>query len=104
VHRDTDFGGATIPAGSTVAAVLASANRDGDRFPDPDRFDLHRPRQTHATFAFGAHFCAGKWFARAQMQIMLQVLLDALPNLRLTRPVTFRGWEFRAPTALHVTF
>jgi cytochrome P450 len=102
VQRDTDFGGVTIPAGSVVAAVLASANRDPDRFADPDRFDIHRDRKGAATFAFGAHFCAGKWFARAQMVIMLQVLLDAMPNLRLTAPVPFRGWEFRAPTALHV--
>jgi cytochrome P450 len=104
VHRDTDFGGVTIPAGDVVAAVLASANRDGTRFTDPDQFNIHRPRQGHATFAFGSHFCAGKWFAKAQMEIMLRVLLEGLPKLALAKPVSFRGWEFRAPTALRVTF
>ncbi len=104
VHRDTAFGGVTIPAGAVVAAVLASANRDGARFVNPDQFDVHRRKQGHATFAFGSHFCAGKWFAKAQMEIMLRVLLDSLPNLRLAAPVRFRGWEFRAPHALDVTF
>jgi cytochrome P450 len=104
VHQATEFGGVTLPAGAVVAAVLASANRDGTRFENPDAFNIHRPRVGHATFAFGSHFCAGKWFAKAQMEIMLRVLLDALPNLQPTEPIAFRGWEFRAPTALHVTF
>jgi cytochrome P450 len=102
--QDVTIGGATIPKGATVAAVLASANHDESRFADAGRFDLHRPKQTSASFAFGAHFCAGKWFARAQMQIMLRVLIDALPDLALASLPVFRGWEFRAPAALHVTF
>jgi aromatic O-demethylase, cytochrome P450 subunit len=117
--RDVDLGGVTIPAGAAVAAVLASANRDDSIFPDPDTFDLYRHVRTtgqavgqaardqskgQAGFGFGRHFCSGHSFARHQMRIAVEVLLQAHPALALAddRPVRFRGWEFRAPAELNV--
>jgi cytochrome P450 len=104
--EDVEIGGATIPAGAPVALVLASANRDERRFDDPDRFDIHRARQTHGAFGFGRHFCSGHAFARRQEAIALRILFERLPDLRLDpeRPPAFRGWEFRAPAHLHVRF
>ena len=102
--EDIEVGGTTIPAGSPVAAVVASACRDETIFERPDDFDINRPRVSNAAFGYGPHFCAGHAFARDQERIALEVLVDALPDLRLTAPVEFRGWEFRAPTALHVTW
>ena len=55
-----------------VAAVISSANRDASRFPDPDRFDIHRPRQRVATFGFGHHFCSGHAFARGLERVLLR--------------------------------
>ena len=105
-QQDVELGGITIPAGDPVAAILSSANRDTTRFNEPDRFDIHRNDGGNATFGFGHHFCAGKWFAAAQIDIALRVLLTKLPGLQLDEenPPEFRGWEFRAPTTLHVTF
>lgn len=103
--RAVELGGATIPAGAPVAALVSSASRDESRFPDPDRFDIHRDQGNHAAFGFGHHFCSGRFFAREQMCLALALLLARFPNIRLAMdegPV-FRGWEFRAPTALHVT-
>nr|WP_316655945.1 cytochrome P450 [uncultured Gellertiella sp.] len=102
--RDVELGGVVIPKGAPVAAILASANRDEQRFADPDRFDIHRDRPSIATFGFGGHFCAGKWFAKAQIEIMLSVLLARYPSLTLdpSLPPVFGGWEFRAPQHLHV--
>lgn len=101
--RDTSVNGQPVAAGTAVSCILASANRDETRFPDPDRFDIFRPATSHMSFGAGAHFCAGKWFARAQIGIALRLLLEALPDLRLAgRPPEFRGWEFRAPVALHI--
>ena len=102
--RDVELAGTVIPAGSAVAGVVASACRDERVFTDPERFDVRRPRVPHAAFGYGPHFCAGHAFARGQERIALQLLVDALPDLRLDPAcdVTFRGWEFRAPTALHV--
>ena len=103
---DIALGGVTIRAGAPVAAILASANRDEDRFEDPDAFNIFRKKSSHASFGFGNHFCAGKWFAKSQIEIALRVLFENIPNLKLNaeNPIEFRGWEFRAPTSLHVIF
>lgn len=103
---DVVLGGVCIPAGAPVAAILASANRDESRFEDPDAFNIFRKKLNHASFGFGNHFCAGKWFAKTQIEIALGVLFDHIPNLKLNAeyPAVFRGWEFRAPSSLHVTF
>jgi len=100
------LGGVTIPAGSPVASVLSSASRDESRYPKPDAFDIRRGANGHAAYGFGSHFCAGRWFAQRLMPLLLRPLLERLPDLKLvpeSMPV-FRGWEFRAPTSLSVTF
>ncbi len=102
--RDVEIGGAHIPAGDAVAAVVASACRDEARFADPDRFDIFRPEQDSAVFGFGGHYCSGHWFARHQIRIALEVLLERAPQLRPADGwvPSFVGWEFRAPTAVPV--
>jgi cytochrome P450 len=105
-RTDVELSGVTLPAGAPVSALLSSANRDEDVFPDPDTFDLYRDlnrvRGSQAAFGFGKHFCSGHAFARHQMRIALEVLVDRYPGLSADpeRPVEFKGWEFRAPTAL----
>ncbi len=100
--RDLELGGVAIAADAPVAAVISSANRDECRFPDPDRFDIHRRRQRLATFGFGRHFCSGHAFARAQERIALLRLLELHPSLELAAEPVFSGWEFRAPRELRV--
>ena len=104
--EDTEIGGAVIPSGAPVAAVLASANHDESRFAEPFRFNMFRGKLPQAAFGFGHHFCAGKHFAKAQMEIALRLLLEELPNIALApgHVPQFQGWEFRAPISLHVTF
>jgi cytochrome P450 len=101
---DVELGGATIPAGAMVAGVVASACRDEALVERPEVYDARRERRPHAAFGYGPHFCAGHAFARGQEQIALRVLCDALPGLELDpdHDIEFRGWEFRAPTAVHV--
>ena len=104
--RAVEIGGATIPAGAPVAALVSSASRDESRFSDPDRFDINRDEGNHAAFGFGHHFCSGRFFAREQMCLAVRLLLERFPDLRLVpgKEPVFRGWEFRAPTTLHVAF
>jgi cytochrome P450 len=105
-RSDASVGDVTIPAGAPVGAVIASACRDEALWDDPDRFDITRERRPNAAFGFGPHFCAGHAFARDQERIALRTLVDAMPALALdpSRTVTMRGWEFRAPTELWVTW
>jgi cytochrome P450 len=97
-----ELGGATIPADAPVAAVISAANRDPDRFDDPDSFDVHRERGRLATFGFGHHFCSGHAFATAQERIALRALLERYAALELAAEPPLSGWEFRAPRELRV--
>ena len=97
--RDTAVNGIAVPEGTPVSCIFASANRDETRWDAPDAFDIHRPQKAHMAFGQGTHFCAGKWFAKAQIEVAMRVLLEAFPRLTFAdAPPAFRGWEFRAPT------
>jgi pimeloyl-[acyl-carrier protein] synthase len=78
---DMQLAGKTILKGSRVVAALAAANRDPNRFPDPDRLDLLRPDNRHLAFGWAAHFCFGAPLARMEGQIAFNTLLR-----RLSRP------------------
>ncbi|HMS96916.1 MAG TPA: cytochrome P450 [Tabrizicola sp.] len=95
---ETQVNGITVPEGTPVSCIFASANRDETRWDDPDRFDIFRPARAHMAFGQGSHFCAGKWFAKAQIDVTMRVLFEAFPSLAFADdPPDFRGWEFRAP-------
>jgi cytochrome P450 len=78
-----DLGGATIPAGAQVIVNLASANRDANRYTDPEEFDIHRADARHLAFGHGIHFCLGAPLARMEGQLALSSLLHRFPELRL---------------------
>lgn len=102
--RPTELSGVALAEGDLIGAVLTSANRDPQRFTDPDTFDIHRKEGAHLAFSIGSHFCLGAWFGRHLARVSLEILFDRLPNLRLDpdRPVTLSGWEFRAPDSTWV--
>jgi cytochrome P450 len=102
--RAADVAGTAIGAGDLVIVSLAGANRDPDEFPDPDRFDLHRPNvRRHLAFAAGPHVCIGMDLARLEAREALTALLQRLSDLRLdddAPPPT--GLVFRKPERLPV--
>ncbi|QYN33544.1 cytochrome P450 [Pseudonocardia sp. DSM 110487] len=104
--EDVVVAGTQIPAGASVAIVMASANRDRNRFDEPDRFDLFRKRRPHLSFGFRPHFCSGHALSRAMGQIALEEVFGQLPNLRLdpSREVKAKGWRFRGVTDLPATW
>ena len=92
-REDVAFGGARIPRGEMVLAVLGSANRDAAQFPDPDTLDLAREPNRHLAFGQGAHYCLGAPLARLEGRIALGTLLRRLPGLALAAPPDALRWR-----------
>ncbi|MFD5427954.1 cytochrome P450 [Streptomyces sp. NPDC127084] len=103
---DIEIGGITIPEGSVVALMLASGNRDPQRFQDPDRFDPDRPDVTHLGFGSGIHSCFGAPLARMEGQIALTELVRRLDNPRLLEdPPPYRtSAVLRGPRHIPIAF
>jgi cytochrome P450 len=105
--RDTELSGVPIPQGSSVMPMLGAANRQEDRYPDPDRFDIFRQAKVPISWGHGVHVCLGMHLARLEMRTAVNLLLDKLPNLRLDPDGDdphIRGMVFRSPTSLPVLF
>ena len=84
---DTEIRGQRIAAGDYVALLYASANRDEDIWPDPDRFDVtRRQSRPHVAFGFGAHVCLGANLARMEARVLFEELLRAFPDFQVTGP------------------
>lgn len=113
---DVELSGGTVTAGKTVTCLIGSANRDGERYADADRFDVFRQDLTtanafsaaadHLAFALGRHFCVGALLAKAEIEVGVNQLLDALPDLALAEGETAeeQGLFTRGPASLRVTF
>jgi cytochrome P450 len=100
VARDVEHHGETVPEGSVMMLLVGAANRDDRRYPDGDRFDIHRPVGQHLTFGYGIHFCLGAALARLEGRVALDEVLKRFPdwevdrdNARLAPTSTVRGWE-----------
>lgn len=101
IDRDTEFQSQKVRAGTPLLCLIGAANRDESRFPDGDRFDIHRERRApHLTFSSGIHTCIGNVLARMEGCIVLEELLKRVPewdidteNAELIQTSTVRGWE-----------
>ena len=100
VMEDVEYYGTTVPAGSPMLLLVASANRDARRYADPDVFDIHRADVQHLTFGWGLHFCLGANLARLEGRVALDELLNRFPewdvdhdHIELAPTSTVRGWE-----------
>jgi cytochrome P450 len=100
VARDVELYGETVPEGSAMVLLTASANRDDRKFPDGDRFDIHRTIDHHLAFGYGIHFCLGAALARMEGRVALDEVLNRFPTWEVdtdravqARTSTVRGWE-----------
>lgn len=108
VRRPTTIGGVDVPEGANLLLMLNAANRDGAVFPEPDRILPERDNvREHLAFGYGIHYCVGAPLARLEMSLLLQVLTERLPSLRLAPGQTLRyvpNISFRGPVALDVVW
>ncbi|HYN75511.1 MAG TPA: cytochrome P450 [Candidatus Limnocylindria bacterium] len=97
--EDVEIGGVLVRHGQRIAALLGSANRDGEAFDGPDDFDVGRDPNPHLAFGAGIHFCLGAPLARLELQITVPLLAQRFPDLHLVgvprlRPTfVLRGYE-----------
>ncbi len=102
--RDFEIRGTRIRRGELVVLFLAAANRDPERFPDPDRLDLARPDNAHLALSHGPHFCLGAQLARAEAQIAIGTLVRRFPDFEgPSSPPAWRpSFALRGPAALPI--
>ena len=102
--REVELGGRAIPAKSFVIPWVGAANRDPLRFPDPERFDVHRDAGGHLAFGHGIHFCIGAPLARLEGRIGLGLLMDRFEQVAVDYDeVTYQNaWVMVAPKRLPI--
>jgi cytochrome P450 len=104
VVAEVELGGVRLAPGTIVGALLAAANRDPERFSDPERFDVGRADNVHLSFGHGNHFCLGAALARLETQAALGALLRRFPSF--TGVPEPRAWKrsiiLRGPISLPI--
>jgi cytochrome P450 len=83
VLRDTELAGTKLPAGDVVHVLMAAANRDPNRWSDPQRFDVRRDPKSNLGFGFGPHLCLGAPLARLETKVAIERLLKIAPEYQL---------------------
>jgi len=102
--EETEVAGVRVKKGQLVATLLGAANRDPERFPEPDRLDLGRSDNRHLAFGHGVHFCLGSPLARLEARVTIATLLRRLPDLQgdTTNLEWGKSMVLRGPKALHL--
>ncbi|SCD33097.1 hypothetical protein GA0115239_100696 [Streptomyces sp. BpilaLS-43] len=90
VLDDVEVAGTVIPRGAQVALLFGSANRDPERFSDPETLDLSRQDNPHISFGAGIHYCLGAPLARLEMAASFGALLRRAPGMR---PIAEPEWK-----------
>ncbi|MCH8813625.1 MAG: cytochrome P450 [Chloroflexi bacterium] len=103
--EDMEFDGVAVPKGHGVTCLIGAANRDPERFPDPETFDITRGDDRHLSFGFGIHFCIGAPLARVEGQVALATFVRRLksPEL-LTKSPKYKNFVLRGLESLSVEF
>ncbi|AKH81527.1 hypothetical protein AA958_04210 [Streptomyces sp. CNQ-509] len=104
-RKPVTVGDVTIPAGEAVALSVAAADRDPDRYPDGELFDVTRGERSHLAFGHGIHHCLGAPLARLEARIAVPLVFAKLPGLALDGEPSYRpSTVSRALSSLPVTF
>lgn len=104
--QDVTLHSVTIPKDSSIYLLVGAANRDPEKFPDPERLDINRPSTRSLGFGYGIHFCIGAALARMESQVAFDTILRRLPDLRLANemPMFRPNYSLRGLLSLPVEF
>jgi cytochrome P450 len=102
-RTDLEVGDITVPAGSRLAVLFGSANRDERKWTDPDLFDIRRENIEHLAFGYGLHGCAGQALARIEGEAILRALLGKVSRIEADQPVRHFNNVLRGLASLPVT-
>lgn len=94
--------GHVLEDGDHIVILQGAANRDPERWEDPDRLDIFREPRQHLGFGLGMHVCLGISLARLEAQIWLDALLDALPEWEVADIDWGTNWAVRGPIRLDI--
>ena len=83
--EEVELRGRRIASGDLIYLVQTAANRDPNRFAEPDRLDVARNPNPHLGFGYGLHYCLGAPLARLETAIALSRLLDQRARIELVR-------------------
>ena len=106
VPEDFEYGGCPMSAGDRVIVNFPAANRDPEKFADPDKVIIDRHVNPHIAFGVGIHRCAGSNLARMEMRVSIEEWLKRIPEFGLEDPeaVTWAGGQVRGPRSMPVVW
>jgi cytochrome P450 len=102
--RDHVVGDVTLPQGARVALLFGAANLDEMRFPQPERFDLHRDNPVHVGWGNGPHTCVGIHLAKLEMQALLRAMVPRVNGIAVGKPTRILNNTLQGIGALPATF
>lgn len=100
---DYEMDGETLPKGSRVVVIFASANRDGRKWDNPERFDILRKPSDHLAFGWGEHQCMGMPLARLEMRALLTALASRVRRFEISAMEPLMNNVLHGPRKLDVT-
>ncbi|HZU66663.1 MAG TPA: cytochrome P450 [Ktedonobacteraceae bacterium] len=104
--EEVTISGVTIPPNSSIYLCVGAANRDPEKFQDPEKLDINRPAVRSLGFGYGIHFCIGAALARMESQVAFDTILRRLPGLKMTvdKPEFRPNYSLRGLISLPVEF
>lgn len=103
-RRDVEIGGRKICAGEAIALVFTSANRDEDKFENPDEFQIDRPVRDHVTFGRGPHNCPGAGLGRLQIRVAVEEVLARTKGFEIIGDIEMTRWPEYGPLTVPLRF
>jgi cytochrome P450 len=104
VPHDMEWRGCAMKEGEWVLLPFPAANRDPEKFPDPDDVVIDRAENRHAAFGLGIHRCVGSNLARMELRVAIEEWLARFPDFELADPtaVTWAAGQVRGPRTLPI--